>query len=295
MWGEVYQLTAGSSMFPEFWFHNCRSFYMAARAIWKGELKVGSTAVPVKVYAGVQDRGVHFHVVQSKSKTRVKQEMVTEDHQHLGKADIRKGYEVEPGSFVILSEEELQSLKPKESRAIAFSRFVPPAALGNEWYERPYYLGPDGDETEYFALAEALANQELIGIVRWSMRGKSYVGALRAEGHYLVLIKLRYSQEVLSDRELPAPEGRPLAQNEFRMAEELVAALEGSFDPKEFRDEYRERLQNFIEAKARGKSTRLPVIKERTTAASLDQQLAKSLAAMKRTGKEKTGKEKKVA
>jgi DNA end-binding protein Ku len=267
---------------------------MAARAIWKGELKVGSTTVPVKVYAGVQDRDVHFHMVQSKSKTRVKQEMVTEDHQHLGKADVRKGYEVEPGSFVILAEEELQPLKPKESRTIGFSRFVPPSALGNEWYERPYYLGPDGDETKYFALAEALASQELVGIARWSMRGKSYVGALCVEGDYLVLIKLRYSQEVLSDRELPAPEGRPLAQNEFRMAEELVTALEGSFDPKEFRDEYRERLHNFIEAKAKGKSTRLPVIKERTTAASLDQQLAKSLAAMKRTGKE-TGKEKKVA
>jgi DNA end-binding protein Ku len=269
---------------------------MAARAIWKGELKVGAVAVPVKVYAAVQDTRVRFHVVQSKSKTRVKQEMVTEDHQHLGKADIRKGYEVESGRFVILAEEELQHLKPKESRTIGFARFVPPSAVGNEWYERPYYLGPDGDETNYFALAEALTRQDLIGIVRWSMRGKSYVGALRAEGGYLVLIKLRYSQEVLSDRELPAPEGRPLAQNELRMAEELVSALEGSFDPKEYRDEYRDRLQTFIEAKARGKSTRLPVIKERTTVASLDQQLAKSLAAMKRTSRDaKDAKEKNVA
>lgn len=260
---------------------------MAARAIWKGELKVGCAAIPVKVYAAVQDRDIRFHVVQSKSKTRVKQEMVTEDHQHLAKTDIRKGYEVESGRFVILEEEELQSLKPKESRTIAFSRFVPPSAVGNEWYERPYYLGPDGDQANYFALAHALAKQNLVGITRWSMRGKSYVGALRAEGDYLVLIKLRYAQEVLSDRELPAPEGRPLAQNESRMAEELVAALEGSFDPTEFRDEYRARLQTFIEAKAKGKSTRLPVIKEHATSASLDQQLARSLAAMKRTRKEK--------
>jgi DNA end-binding protein Ku len=264
---------------------------MAARAIWKGELKVGSALVPVKLYAAVEDRDVHFHVLQSKTKARVKQQMVTDDQQPLAKEAIRKGYEVAPGTFVILDEEELQGLKPKESRTIHFSRFVPPAALGNEWYERPYYLGPDGDEGTYFALAEALRKKDLIGIARWTMRGKSYVGALRAEGDYIALIKLRYTEEVLSARELPAPGGRALDQKELRMAEELVGALEGSFDPKEFHDEYRKRLQEFLEAKAKGKHPRLPVIKERTIAAPLDQQLAKSLAALKPRQK----KERKVA
>src|SRR5215212_6009469 len=127
---------------------------MAARAIWKGELKVGSAGVPVKLFAAVQDRDVHFHVLQSKTKSLVKQQMVTQDQQALEKKDIRKGYEIEPGTFVILEEEELQRLKPEESRTIKLSRFVPPTALGNEWYERAYYVGPDGDEGEYFALAE---------------------------------------------------------------------------------------------------------------------------------------------
>jgi DNA end-binding protein Ku len=260
---------------------------MAARAIWKGELKVGSATVPVKLYAAVEDRNVHFHVLQNQTKARVKQQIVTEDQQPLGKEDIRKGYEVEPGTFVILDEEELQRLKPKESRIIHSSRFVPAAALGNEWYERPYYLGPDGDDGTYFALAEALQRKDLVGIVRWTMRGKAYIGALRAEGDYIALIKLRYTEEVLSARELPAPGGRALDPKELRMAEELVGALEGSFDPNEFHDEYRKRVQEFLEAKAKGKHPRLPVIKERTVAASLDQQLAKSLAALK--------KEKKVA
>jgi DNA end-binding protein Ku len=258
---------------------------MAARAIWKGELKVGSTTVPVKLYAAVQDRDVHFHVLQTKTKARVKQQMVTEDQQTLSKENIRKGYEVEPGTFVLIEEEELQGLKPKESRTIQLSRFVPPSTLGNEWYERPYYLGPDGDEGKYFALVEALEQKDVIGIARWAMRGKSYVGALRREGDHLALIKLRYTEEVLSARELPAPGGRALDPKELRMADELVAALEGNFDPNEFHDEYRKRLQDFLDAKARGKHPRLPVIKERTVAASLDQQLAKSLAALK---KEKT-------
>jgi len=241
------------------------------------------------MYAAVQDRDVHFHVLQNKTKVRVKQEMVTEEREQVEKAQIQKGYEIEPGTFVIVEPSELQQLKPKESRTVDMLRFVPLSQLGNEWYERPYYLGPDGETEKYFALAEALEKRNVAGIARWSMRGKAYVGALRVEDGYLMLIKLRYSEEVLSADDLPAPAGRDLDQKELRMAEELVGALEGKFEPAEFRDEYRDRLRTFIEAKAAGKHPRLPQIKERQTGGSLNEQLAKSLAAMKR------GREKKVA
>jgi DNA end-binding protein Ku len=261
---------------------------MAARAIWKGVLKVGSSRIPVKLYSAVQERNVRFHVLQSRTKSRIKQQMVGgESRAAVAREEIRKGYEVEPGTFIVLEDEELERLKPKESREITAMRFVPPSQLSNEWYERPYYLAPDGDESKYLALAAALRNREVRGIVRWSMRGKSYVGALMAEGDALVLIKLRYADEVLSTRELPAPGGRPLAANELRMAEELVSALAGKFDPKEFRDEYRERVMKFIEAKGKGKHPRLPAVKDRRPAASLSDQLAKSLSAMKRTRREK--------
>ena len=269
---------------------NCTlPLYMGARAIWKGEVKLGSATVPVKLYAAVQDRDVHFHVLQSRTKARVKQHMVTEDQEEVGKEEIRKGYEIEPGTFVIVENEELDRLKPKESRSITFTRFVEPSELGNEWYERAYYLGPDEDSGKYFALVEALQKRNALGIARWSMRGKSYVGALLIHDDYLVLIKLRYAQEVLSARELPAPGGRPLEQKELRMAEELVGALEGTFNPEEFHDEYRGRVQKFIEAKARGKHPRLPTVKEKPAGGELDEQLTRSLAALKR------GKEKKVA
>src|SRR5262245_57412724 len=113
---------------------------MAARAIWKGSLKVGSASVPIKMYAAVQDRGIHFHVLQTATQVRVQQEMVRENKEQVEKAQIRKGYEIEPGTFVIVEASELQQLKPKESRIINILRFVPVSALGNEWYERPYYL-----------------------------------------------------------------------------------------------------------------------------------------------------------
>lgn len=263
---------------------------MAARAIWKGVLKVGSSRVPVKLYSAVEDRKVHFHVLGSETKTRVRQRMVRETGEEVAREDLRKGYEIEPGTFVVIEERELQELKPAESRDIETLRFVSPLEISTEWYERPYYLGPDDDEEEkYFALVSALEESDLAGVVRWSMRGKSYIGALMTEGGYLLLIKMRFAEEVLPAHELQAPGGPTLDPKELRMAQELVAALAGEFEPEEFRDEYRERVQTFVEAKAKGKHPRLPTVKDRPTGASLDDQLARSLAALKR------GKEKKVA
>jgi DNA end-binding protein Ku len=259
---------------------------MAARAIWKGELKLGTLTMPVKLYSAVQDQRVRFHMIRSKTKSRVKQRMLTESHQHIESENIRKAYETEPGTFVVLEPAELTSLKPKESRTITFARFVPTSAIGHEWFERPYYLAPDGAAETYFALAKALEEKNAAGIAQWTMRGRAYVGALRSEAGCLALIKLRYSDEIFSARELPVPAGRQFDEKELRMADELMAALEGKFDPGAFRDEYQGRLRKFIDAKAHGKRPRLAVIKDRRPAGSLDEQLARSLAAVKR-GKEK--------
>ena len=130
---------------------------MAARAIWKGELKVGSTKVPVKLYAALKDQSVRFHILDERSKTRVKQHMVNADTgEEVANEKIQKGFEIKPGSFVILDEKELESLQPKATREIEIKKFIPPQAIAPEFYDRPYYLGPDGDQGAYFAFSEAL-------------------------------------------------------------------------------------------------------------------------------------------
>src|SRR2546430_13466174 len=97
---------------------------MAARAIWKGNLKLNSTRVPVKLYSAVEDRTVRFHILEEKSKTRVKQHMVEpESGKEITSDEIQKGFEVEPGTFVILNEEELQKLEPEASREIEIAQF----------------------------------------------------------------------------------------------------------------------------------------------------------------------------
>jgi DNA end-binding protein Ku len=256
---------------------------MAARAIWKGDLKLGSTKVPVKLYAAVQDQTVRFHILEQKTKTRVKQHMVNpETGEEVSNEGIQKGFEIEPGTFVILEAEDLESLEPEASREIEIEQFVPPEEIAPEFYDRPYYLGPDGDQTAYFALVEALRNKEKEGVVRWVMRKQPYVGALGAEGDHLMLFTLRNAEEVLSAKDLPHPAGRAPDKKELSMAKQLVELLKGEFDAKAFKDEYRARVMEFVEKKAKGHKPRLRLVKPKRKSASLDKVLSKSIEALKK-------------
>lgn len=256
---------------------------MAARPIWKGELKISSTKIPVKLYSAVQDRTVRFHILDDRHLMRIKQHMVDPDNgEEVPNEEIQKGYEVEPGKFVILTDEDLEGLKPAPSREIEISEFVPPGLISQQWYERPYYLGPDGDEKSYFALAEALANRKREGVARWVMRNKAYVGALRSQDGYLILVTLRNAEDVISAQDLPKPAGPAPTQKELSMAKHLVSMLEGEFNPADYKDEYRERVMEFIERKAKGHAPKLRAVRSKRKAGSLDSLLAKSLDALKK-------------
>ena len=256
---------------------------MTARAIWKGELKLDSTRVPVKLYSALEDRAVRFHILDEKSKMRVKQHMIAPDTgKEVPREEVQKGFEVEPGTFVILEQEELDKLEPEASREIEIAQFVAPDKIPPEFYDRPYYLGPDGDHAAYFALAEALKNKEREGVAHWVMRKQPYVGALRAEDGHLLLFTLRHAEEVLSAEDLPKPAGRAPDKKELSMAKQLVDLLKGEFDPKDYKDEYRERVMEFIEKKARGHKPRLHLVKTKRKTTSLDKVLSKSIETLKK-------------
>jgi DNA end-binding protein Ku len=255
---------------------------MAARAMWKGVLKLGDVKLGVKLYAAVQDRDVHFTLLAPKSRTPVHQQMVKpDDGEVVPYAEIRKGYETE-GTFVVLDKEELTKLAPKPSRDIEVESFVTPQKLGPEWFVRPYYLGPDGDVEHYTALAQALHESEREGIAHWVMRGQEYTGALRSDGKVLSLITLRHADELVDIGALPEAEGRAHSDKEAKMAEQLISAYEGEFDPKEFVNEHRDRVMQLIDMKASGKRPRLKPVREKKAETSLVSALEKSLAHAKK-------------
>ena len=256
---------------------------MAARAIWKGELKVGGHKLPVKLFSAVEDKGVRFHILDDTKRNRVKQHMVNPDNgEEVETKEIRKGYEIEPGRFVILEEKDLEALKPEPSRDIEIDGFVPLDEIPQQYYERPYFLGPDGDQENYFAFAQALEKQQREGIAHWIMRNKSYTGALAAQDGYLVLSTLRNAGEVIEADELPKPAGRAPTKKEIDLAKHLVSMLEGEFNPADYKDEYRERVMEFIAKKAKGHKPRLAPVKTKRQTTELDSVLAKSIAALKK-------------
>jgi DNA end-binding protein Ku len=253
-----------------------------ARAIWKGVIRFADVATPVKLYSAVEDRGVGFRLLGERTLRPVKQRMVNPlTGAVVPNEAVRRGYEVEPGVFVLLEAEELEEIQPGKSRDMEVTRFVEAQVITHEWYDRPYYLGPDEDPASYSALTSALERTGKEGVVRWSMRNREYVGALRAGDGHLTLITLRSPAEVVPASALEPPGGRTPDERELNMAEQLVSALEDEFEPTAFRDEYRDRVLELVEAKAEGKTIEIRRPPERQETEDLASSLQASLRAAK--------------
>jgi DNA end-binding protein Ku len=253
-----------------------------ARAIWKGVIRFGGVAAPVKLYAAVQDRGVSFRLLDAETLRPVKQRMVNPvTGDAVPYEEIQRGFELEDGVFVLLDDDELESIQPDKSRDIEVTRFLDPSVINHQWYDRPYHLGPDEDSEAYYALTAALEREGKEGLARWTMRNKEYVGALRAEDGHLVLITLRHVDEVIPAGALEPPRGREPDERELKMAEQLVSALEDEFEPDEYRDEYRDRVLELVAAKAEGKSLEFRQPERRREEGDLTASLEASLRAAK--------------
>jgi DNA end-binding protein Ku len=252
---------------------------MAMRATWKGVLQLGEHPLQVKLYAAVQDTAVHFHLLHASDGARVEQRLVSSrSGEPVESSDIRKGFALDSGTFVVLNAKELKALEPAATRDIELVKVIPEGAITPAWFERPYLLGPDGSDRAYLALARALSSQRRQVIVRWSMRGRSYTGALRARGDRLLLISLRDREEVIEAPSAQPSKTRAPADKELALAEQLVSALEGELDLTQFQSDYQERVHELVEQKARGHKLRLVKPRERKpTEGSLEKALRASL------------------
>jgi DNA end-binding protein Ku len=259
---------------------------MAARAMWKSDLSFDGFDVPVRWYAAVESRRLGFRMLDAETMRPVQQRMVDPSTgEPVDKDAIRRGYEVDRGRYVLLRGEELAALEPEASRRVPVQTFVDADRLTAPWFDRPYWLAPDGDPEAYHALAEALRREGKVGIARWTMRKRRYVGALRAEGPYLMMSTLRHRGEVVPVDAVEAP-SVSIDEREAALARQLVEALASDFDPSELREEYPERLAELLEEKARDRepaTKERPAPKRETTA--LSDSLEQSLAQLRKEGR----------
>jgi DNA end-binding protein Ku len=257
-----------------------------ARAVWKGTIRFGEAAVPVKLYSAVTDRRIHFRLLHEEDLVPVEQRLVDpRTGEVVPRAEIRRGYRLDEGTMVVLTNDELDALQPASSRTIEVRRFVEPARIDHRWYDRPYWLGPDGDDSAYAALAQALRDLGYEGVARWVMRKHTYVGALRAERGRLARITLGWAVGVVGGSALGAPAGRAPSEQGGVRARRHGDALSGEWAPAEWADEHRERVLELVEAKREGRTIRLEDYRSKPTGeADPREALAASLDAARGAG-----------
>jgi DNA end-binding protein Ku len=252
---------------------------MAARAIWKAAIDLGGRNLPVKLYSAVEDTKVRFRLLHRADMAPVRQQMVDAlSGEPVPREAQRKGIALGNDEYVLLSDAELASLEPSPSRNITAVQALAADDLDLRWLDRPYYLGPDGDAGAYFALAAALEARRLLLVARWTMRKRNYAGAIHARAGYLLLETMHRAGELVALDALEPPASREPSARERKLAEQLISALEGDFDPAEYRDEYSQALRAMLQQKASGKVVRFPAAERRHRSESLVAALEASLA-----------------
>jgi DNA end-binding protein Ku len=227
------------------------------RAIWSGAISFGLVNVPVKLFTAVSPKDVRFNQIERGTGQRVKQKRVSSaTGEEVAYEEIVKGYELSPDRYVVIEPDELDALDPKATRSIDIEDFVSLADIDPLYFERPYYLVPDpGGARAYALLRDAMKESGKVGIARLVLRTKQYLAAIRPLDNALVLETMYYADEVVDHDELEGlPDEAEVSDRERKIAMQLIDSLTTDFEPTKYRDEYRDKVLQLIEAKAEGQA-----------------------------------------
>jgi DNA end-binding protein Ku len=230
-----------------------------ARPIWTGTLSFGLLNIPVSLMSGERSVDLHFRMLDARSNTPIRYERVNaETGEEVPWKDIVKAYEYQKGSYVVLDPKDLKAAAPEGREAVEVEAFIDAAAIGPEYYEKPYVLVPGKKATKgYVLLREVLKRSGRIGIARVVIRTREYLSAVMPKGDALLLLLLRYPQELVAPDEYAIPEGDTasyrISAKELAMAEQLIDSMAGEWTPGDYRDEFRGRLRKVIEKRLKTK------------------------------------------
>lgn len=235
-----------------------------ARPIWTGTLSFGLLNVPVSLMAATRSVDLHFRMLDSRSKTPVRYERVNaETGEEVPWKEIVKAFEYEKGSYVVLDPEDIKSAAAEGHETVEVNTFVDAESVGSEYFEKPYLLVP-GKKAEkgYVLLRETLKRTGKIGIARVVIRTREYLSAVMPKDNALMLMLLRYPQELVDVEEYKIPDGAPssyrISPKEIQMAEQLIDSMSDKWKPEDYRDEFRDRLRKVIEKRLKSEGLVTP-------------------------------------
>lgn len=237
-----------------------------ARPIWNGTLSFGLLNIPVALMSGEKRTDLSFRMLDARDKSPIRYERVNaETGEEVPWKEIVKAFEYDKGSYVVLETEDIRSAAPESHDAIEVQSFVDADAIGPQYFEKPYVLVPAKKaEKGYVLLRETLRKTGKIGIARVVIRTREHLCAVLPQGDALMLVMMRYPQELVDVDDYNIPAGKTgdyrVNVKELQMAEALIASMESDWQPGEYRDEFRVRLHKVIEKriKAKGGTVKKP-------------------------------------
>jgi DNA end-binding protein Ku len=228
-----------------------------ARVIWSGALAFGLVNIPVGLYAATEDKTVHFNQFQKGTSDRIRYKRVNErTGDEVPFKEIVKGREVDEDTYVLVSDEELESVEPGRTRTIDITDFVDLSEVDPMYFQKTYYLAPRGDgaDRSYELLHQAMSATNRAGIATLVMRSKEYLVAVRPQEKILALETMYFADEIRDavDATGYEPAGQPAKPRELTIARQLIESMTTDWDPEQYHDTYRERVEELIESKRNG-------------------------------------------
>jgi DNA end-binding protein Ku len=255
---------------------------MAARPTWQGHLKLSLVTCPVALYSAISPRGdVHFNLINPKTNNRIK--MITTDPETgpVERSSLVKGYEVEKGKYILVTEDEIRSVRLESTRTIDIERFVDAGDIDRLYWNDPYFLVPDGKLAveAYGVIREAMARSGQIALGRVVLHTRERLLALEPRDNGIVAYSLRSHNEVRDVEKAfeDIPDKKPDPKM-VEIAAKIIEQQEGPFDPSQFNDRYEDALKALIDEKLKGhKPVSAPEAPEDTKVSDLMEALRSSL------------------
>jgi DNA end-binding protein Ku len=227
--------------------------------MWSGAISFGIVNVPIKLYSAVSKKTVRFHQLNGETGNRISQKRTDAvTGEEVAYENLVKGYELTRDRYVIIEPDELDALDPEKSRTIDIEDFVDLAEIDPIYYDHPYYLVPDkGAAKAYGLLLNAMQESGRVAIARVVLRSKEQLVAIRParDGSVLMMETMIFADEVVPKEDLdglPEAEELKVSDREIQMAQQLIESLVTDFEPGRYKDSYREKVLQLIEAKAEG-------------------------------------------
>ena len=275
-----------------------------ARSMWRGAIQFGLVTIPVKLYLATESSSIGFNLLHKKDLSRIQMKIYCpEDDEVIPRSETVRGYEWSKGKYVVVTEEDLESVPLKSVRSIEIEAFVDEDQAeekGTRFVKQAYYLEPDEiGRKAFYLLKSVLTETGKTAICKIVLKDREQLAALNPFSKTMLLTTLHWPDEIRSLEELNLPEDEiEIKPTERKMAEQLVASMASEFDPAEERDEYREALMKVIEAKVAGQKPEPAKKSEPTKIGDLMAALEASVASAResrRSGASPEGKQPKPA